>query len=119
MCQKWNKIDIKYHLNDDKVVFKQRIHQIENLHLTVSRVVQEKYEHENFGKKLDNASNAEFEIVKLAEPKSPGMLTSQFNTTDSSFHSDLKGMVEGNKKMSKAVEKKLERLGVEESPQKE
>ena len=54
------------------------------------------------------------EVVKLAESRGPGFLTSP-NTTNSSFNSDLQGIVDGTKQMSKNVEKKLKRLGIEEA----
>ena len=87
VCQKWNKIVINYHLHDDKVVFRQKIHQIENLHLTISRCVKEKYDEHRYGKKT-KTPELEMEVVKVAEDRGPGFLTGP-NTTNSSFNSDL------------------------------
>ena len=77
-------------------MFRQKIHQIDKLHLTIDRCVQEKYDEKRFGTNGGTTPDLEMEVVKFEYENSPGFITSP-NTTNSSFKSDLAGFVEGTK----------------------
>ena len=69
VCQKWNKVQIAYHLHDDKSMFHQKVYRIQNLHDTVNEIVKQELEHEKkYGFK---DRSLEMEVIEIPEFKDP------------------------------------------------
>ena len=96
---------IAYHLHDDNMVFRQKVHQIENLHLTVNRCFEQKYEEERRHSKKPKDIELEMEVIKIADL--PETAVTAANTTTSSFNSDLQHFIEGNTKFGTKMPKKI------------
>jgi hypothetical protein len=39
ICQKWNKVELKYHAGDDQAIFAQKVYQVDNMHQVINRCI--------------------------------------------------------------------------------
>jgi hypothetical protein len=104
VCDKWNKVEITYHLHDDREVFAQKVHKLENLHLTVNRCFTEGYLQDKAEQKARELNEDGTELVAMA-----GQDERDVNVDlgdDDSWIEDIQEVpeeLEGGTKMTKSI----------------